>query len=128
VESLVIANPDDLGEGLGGISSLAPWIAIQHQAALLLTNSAGDNVEAVVRTALENHELRRADSLIFVANLKAIPMLRRPNPIPDDKDPFIEMEPMTPVGSEPFTFATDRLFHEDPAVVLHMLARQRVLA
>jgi hypothetical protein len=126
VQSLVVANPDDLGEGQ--MSSLAPWIAVRHRAALLLTNDKGDNVESVVKTALEKENLRHADNLIFVANLKAIPMQRRPNPIPDDKDPYIEMEPLTPTGFEPFTFATGRLFHEDPAVVLLMLARQRLLA
>src|SRR5262249_20130647 len=71
--------------------------------------------------------LERADVLIVVANLKAIPTERRPNPIAG-KDPEIEMEPMTPKGSEPFEFATGRLFHQDPAVVLLMLARQQLLA
>jgi hypothetical protein len=128
VQSLVVANPADLADGLGGMSTLAPWIASRKHAALLLTNSAGDNAEAVIRAAQQNKELQSADVLIFVANLKAIPMMRRPNPIPGDKDPYIEMEPMTPAGLEPYTFATGRLFHEDPGVVLLMLARQRLLA
>ena len=37
------------------------------------------------------------------------------------------MEPLTPTGTEPFTFATGRLFHPDPGVVTLMLARQRLL-
>jgi hypothetical protein len=127
VQSLVVANPSDTAEGLGGMSALAPWIAVRHHAALLLTNPSGDNAEAVIRAALEQTELRSADALILVAGLKAIPMLQRPNPIPGDKDPFIEMEPMTPSAGEPFTFATGRLFHEDPAVVMAMLARPRLL-
>jgi hypothetical protein len=128
VRTLVVANPGDLGDGLGGMSTLAPWIAARKHAALLLTNAAGDNAEEVIRAAQEKKELQGADVLIFVANLKAIPMIRRPNPIPADKDPHIEMEPMTPPGLEPYTFATGRLFHEEPGVVLLMLARQRLLA
>jgi hypothetical protein len=128
VRTLVVANPDDLGDGLGGMSTLAPWIASQKHAALLLTNASGDNAEVVIRAAQETKELQCADVLIFVANLKAVPMIRRPNPIPGDKDPIIEMEPMTPPALEPYTFATGRLFHEEPGVVLLMLARQRLLA
>jgi len=128
VQTLVVANPADTADGLGSMSTLAPWVALQHHAALLLTNATGDNAEAVIRAALEQPELRCADALILVAGLKAIPMLQRPNPIPGDKDPFIEMEPMTPSAGEPFTLATGRLFHEDPAVVLAVLARQRLLA
>lgn len=128
VRTLVVANPNDLADGLGGMSTLAPWIASQRHAALLLTNAAGDNAEAVIRAAQETKDLHDADVLIFVANLKAIPMIRRPNPIPGDKDQTIEMEPMTPPGLEPYTFATGRLFHEEPGVVLLMLARQRLLA
>ena len=28
--TLVIANPEDLYEGRGGMSSLAPWLAVDH--------------------------------------------------------------------------------------------------
>jgi hypothetical protein len=128
VQTLVVANPADLRDGLGGMSTLAPWVAVRKHAALLLTNTAGDNAEAVIRAAQEIKDLQGADTLIFVANLKAVPMIRRPNPIPGDKDQYIEMEPMTPPGLEPYTFATGRLFHEQPGVVLLMLARQRLLA
>src|SRR5262249_12487640 len=48
------------------------------------------------------------------------------NPVPG-KDEYIEMEPLTPAGMEPATFATGRLFHDDPSVVLLMLARQHLL-
>jgi hypothetical protein len=54
-------------------------------------------------------------------------MAKRPNPIAKDKDPVIEMEPLTPRGAEPFSFATGRLFHEDRAVVPLLLARQELL-
>src|SRR5262249_54096413 len=104
----------------------APWIALQRRAPLLLTNAAGTNVAALVEETLTNPGLARADTLILVADLKGIPMEQRPNPIAG-KDAYIEMEPLTPSGTEPFTFATGRLFHEDPGVVLQMLARQRLL-
>jgi hypothetical protein len=127
VTTLVVTNPYDLRDGFGGMSSLAPWVALQRRAALLCTDPAGDDVEAVVRAAVDNPQLRRADALVLVANLKAIPMLHRPNPIPGDRDPEIEMEPFTPAGNEPFTFATGRLFNEDPAVVALLLARSKLL-
>jgi hypothetical protein len=38
------------------------------------------------------------------------------------------MEPLTPHGTEPFSYAVGRLFHEDVGVVVQMLARQRLLA
>jgi hypothetical protein len=127
VRTLVVANPGDVRDGRGGMSALAPWIALQKRAALLLTNAAGDNTDEVVRAALRRPELRQADSLLIVAGLKAIPMQRRPNPIPGDRDEFIEMEPLTPTGREPFSFATGRLFHDHPAVVALLLARPRLL-
>jgi hypothetical protein len=128
VDTVVVANPEDTRDGLGGTSALAPWVALQRRAVLLCTDAAGDNVEAVVRAALERPHLKDADALILAADLKAIPMRRRPNPIPTDRDEYIEMEPFTPDGAEPFTFATGRLFHEDNAVVALMLARERLLA
>jgi hypothetical protein len=127
IRTLVVANPLDDREGRGNMSALAPWIAHQKRAALLLTNPEGNNVEAVVKEAMNDERLRDADTLLLVAGLKAIPMLKRPNPIPGDKDPEIEMEPFTPVGNEPCTFATGRLFHEDIAAVPLMLARERLL-
>lgn len=127
VRTLVVANPADDQNGLGGMASLAPWIALQKHGVLLLTNPTGDNVEKVVSTALEKPALHDADVLLLVAGLKAIPTRKRPNPIPGDKDPEIEMEPCTPSGQEPYTFATGRLFHDDLAVVPLMLARERLL-
>jgi hypothetical protein len=126
VSTLVVTNPADAKKELAGMSVLAPLLAIQHHAALLLTNERGDNTTAVVRDALKNPRLRAADNLLLAADLTAIPLERRPNPVPG-KDTFIEMEPLTPTGTEPFSFATGRLFHEDPGVVLLMLARQRLL-
>jgi hypothetical protein len=128
IRTLVVANPADDRDGLGGTASLAPWIAVQKCAALLLTNAGGDNVEPVVKDALGDERLRSADTLLLVADLKAIPTQKRPNPIPGDKDAEIEMEPFTPTGTEPCTFATGRLFHEDLAVVPLMLGRERLLA
>ena len=48
IRTLVVANPADDNEGLGGMAALAPWIALQKHAALLLTNVAGGNVEDIV--------------------------------------------------------------------------------
>ncbi len=127
IHTLVVANPADLQDGLGGMSVFAPGVALERRAALLLTNAKGDNTAAVVRAALKNPDLLRVDALILIASLKAIPMEHRPNPVPG-KDATIEMEPLTPTGSEPFTFATGRLFHEDRSVMSLMLARPRLLA
>jgi hypothetical protein len=126
VHTLVVANPADDRPGQGGMAALAPWIALEKRAALLLTNETGTNVETVVAAALKHEALLRADAVILVGNLKAIPVERRPNPTPG-KDVTIEMEPLTPRGQEPFSFAVGRLFHDDPNVVALMLARQRLL-
>jgi hypothetical protein len=128
IETLVVANPADNASGLGGMSALVPWIAVRRHAALLLTNATGDNVENLILRATNLHQLRHADSLILAGNLKAIPMKQRPNPIPNDKDAAIDMEPLTPIGYNPVSFATGRLFHEDPRVVPLMLARQQLWA
>jgi hypothetical protein len=128
IENVVLTNPEDNASDFGGMSALAPWIALQKHAALLLTNSNGTNVHEVVDCALRREALRHVDALLLVANLRAIPMWHRPNPIPGDKDPHIEMEPLTPSGNRPFTFATGRLFHQDRTVVPLLLARQRLLA
>lgn len=127
VKTLLVCNPADISNGLGGMSALAPLFSGQKQAALLLTNDAGDNVHQIVDEAIQNPKLARVDALLFLAGLKAIPVEKRPNPVPG-KDAFIEMEPTTPKDHNgPFTFATGRLFHEDPNIVLLMLARQRLL-
>jgi len=128
IRTLVVANPADNKDELGNMASLAPWIALQKRAALLLTSPAGDNAEEVVKKALRDSRLHDADVLLLVAGLKAVPMCKRRNPIPADKDPEIEMEPFTPTGAAPFTFATGRLFHDDIAVVPLLFARERLLA
>src|SRR5262249_40116931 len=127
IRTIVVANPADGGDGLGGMASLAPWIGLQKRAALLLANATGDNVEEGGDDALSDVRRREAENLLLVAGLKAIPTRRRPNPIPGDKDPEIEMEPFTPTANEPCTFATGRLFHDDLAVVPLVLARERLL-
>jgi hypothetical protein len=128
VEVVVLANPADTRDELGATSALAPWIAVRKRAALLLTNPEGTNVAEVMDRALRREALRHVEAMLIVANLRAIPMWHRPNPIPGDKDPHIEMEPLTPSGNRPFTFATGRLFHADRAIVPLMLARQRLVA
>ena len=127
VDTLVVANPADGQKKLGNMSALAPWVALQKRAALLLTNDAGDNTRALVEQALRSRALRRVESLFLLASLEAIPVERRPNPVPG-KDALIEMEPMTPTGWQPFTFATGRLFNADLGFVLLALARQSLLA
>jgi hypothetical protein len=127
VHTLVVTNPADDRPGLGGMSALAPWLAARKRAVLLLTNEAGTDVETVVKAALRHEALVRTESVILLGSPKAIPPQRRPNPVAGGKDRFIEMEPLTPSGAEPFSFAVGRLFHPDPAVVLLMLAREELL-
>jgi hypothetical protein len=126
VRNIVVANAADLTPERGGMSVLAPWIALQRRAALALTKEDGTDTTAVVTTLLKNPSLARADTLILVANLRAIPVEKRPNPVPG-KDADIEMEPLTPTGDEPFAFGTGRLFHEDPSQLALILARQVLL-
>jgi hypothetical protein len=126
VRNIVVANPADTTRELGGMSVLAPWIAVQRRAALVLTKDDGSNATAAVTAALKNPALARAETLVIVANLRAIPVEKRPNPVPG-KDADIEMEPMTPTGDEPFAFGIGRLFHEDPAMLALVLARQELL-
>lgn len=126
IDNALIANPFDTRDELGGTSALAPWLACRRRAALLLTNAAGTNVVEVMERAQKFAALRRLDSLLYLANLKAIPVWHRPNPIPGDKDQEIEMEPLTPTGNRPFTYSIGRLFHDDRAVVPLMLARQQM--
>ncbi len=127
IQSLVIANPADVSDTEPSMSTLAPWVAIRHHAALLLTDRCGSNVAGLVEEAVRQEALSKVESVIYVADLVSIPMEQRANPIPADKDSLIEMEPLTPTGAEPYTFAIGRLFHEDPAVVLLMLAREELL-
>ena len=99
-----------------------------ENAPLLLTDEGGHNVEEIVKAAVRQETMKKVENVLYVADLNAIPLLRRPNPISTDKDELIEMEPLTPNRMEPFTFAIGRLFHDDPAVVPLLLARQQLLA
>jgi hypothetical protein len=125
IENLVVANPLDGHKGGKAMSTLGPWIAIQHHAALLLTNENGDNAGQLVRDLLRFPDFRRMESMILVGDPNAIPLEKRPNPVAG-KDQFIEMEPMTPSGMEPFTLSTGRLFADDPALVALQLSRQEL--
>jgi hypothetical protein len=128
VNTIVVTNAADIDNGGAVMSALAPWIAAQRRAPLLLTNAKGTNVAKLVRANTRKRELRKVDNVILLADLNAIPMEQRVNPIKDGKDPFIEMEPLTPMGNEPFTFAVGRLFNDDQSVVTLVLARERLLA
>ncbi len=124
----VVANPADQRKDSPGMSALAPWLALQRRAALVLVDRDGGNVEAAVTEAVRSAELGRVDTLMLAADLEAIPVRKRKNPVPSDKDEAIEMEPMTPTGTEPFSFSVGRVFHQDPGVVPLLLARQQLLA
>jgi hypothetical protein len=125
IATVVVANPFDADRGRQ--SDHAVQVALQKRAALVLTGKIGNASEAV-RAAVLSPELSEAENLLIVGNLDAVPMEQRPNPIPADKDLFIEMEPMTPAGLEPFSYATGRLFHETRWGVPLVVARQRLLA
>ena len=80
----------------------------------------------MLQVAAVDPDLNQADSVLIVATQQAIPVEKRPNPIAG-KDEFIEMEPGTPADtSDPFTFATGRLFHDDIGLVALQLARPRL--
>jgi hypothetical protein len=128
IGTLVVANAADQNSGLGRMSTLAPWLALQKKAALVLTNDTGSDATEVIRAALKQDSLQRVDTLLLCGNLKAIPMIKRPNPLEGGRDTEIEMEPMTPEGDKPCSFATGRLFHEDRSIIGLMLARARLLA
>ena len=128
IRAAVVANPCDAQAGPGPVSVLAPWVAVQKKAPLLLTAADGTNAAVLVETACRKIALQNVEALLLVADLKAIPMEQRPNPISTDKDERIEMEPLTPAGSRPFSYAIGRLFHDDRAAVPLLLARQRLLA
>src|SRR5207244_13367460 len=126
IDTLVVTNPTAIEADAGAVSTLAPWLAMQHRAALLCTNEAGDDATAIVQTAVNDPALAHVDSILLAATPKAIPTERRPNPVPG-KDALIEMEPLTPTGSEPFSFAVGRLFPDGLSVLPLLIARQRLL-
>ena len=126
VRTLIVANPADMAPGKGRLSSLAPWVAHQKHAGLVLTNEEGTDVATAVEEAVRQPGLAQVDSLILLANLHAIPMEKRPNPAPG-KDTEITLEPLTPKGTELFSYAIGRLFHEEPGMIPLMLAREKLL-
>ncbi len=128
IRTLVVVNPFDGKDDKAGMSGLASWLTLKRNAALVLTNKDGTNVDEVVGEAVKTKALRQADTVILAADLEAIPVVKRKNPIPADKDEFIEMEPLTPLGSEPFSFSVGRLFHQDQGVVPLMMQNQLLMA
>jgi hypothetical protein len=119
--TLIVTNPAD-----GRMSFLAPQIAISHNAPLVCTNERGDDAADQVRQAVARPRCHHVDHVIFVGSPAAIQTIKRPNP-EVGKDREIEMEPLTPAANEPQSFAAGRLYHDEPATVLLMLARQRIL-
>jgi hypothetical protein len=109
---------------------MAPWIAGQRRAFLVLTNDCGDDVEDRISKLLKDKRLRDLENVLLVGDLSAIPVKYRDNPMLG-KDSVIEMEPLTPSDNEPYTFSVGRLFGEGPegaAQLTLQLARQRLLA
>jgi hypothetical protein len=127
VRALVVTNPYDASFGHAPLSALAPWLAARRRAMLVLTEHDGGNIPGLVGKVTDHRECRCADSVVLLGDLGAIPMEKRPNPLPG-KDVETEMEPLTPTGGEPFRFAVGRLFHRDAAFVLLQLARSRLFA
>jgi hypothetical protein len=120
IDTLILVNPSD------PLSSLAPLALQNRRAVLLMTNNKGDDAGEVIRRALKMPGLEHIENLLILGSPSAIPPERRPNPLAG-KDEFIEMEPGTPSGNEPYSLAVGRLFHADPAVVALVLARARLL-
>lgn len=120
IETLVLANPADAGS-----MAMAPWVAVRRRAALLLTAPDGKDAGAVVAAALKARETAVADSLLVLADLETIPIVKRTNPA-EGKDEKIDVEQWTPEKDEPVTLASGRLFHTDRAMVPLVLARQRL--
>lgn len=126
VQTLVVANPADAERGCPAISSLAPAVAVEHRAALVLTDEQGADLQAKVESIRSVRGVTGADTVFLLGDPRAIPRERRPNPQPG-KDAEIEMEPLTPRGSDPFSYAVGRLYDEDPGVVAAVLARRCLL-
>jgi hypothetical protein len=126
IPTVVATNPRDLRQGRPGISSFAPWIALQRRAALVLTDSKG-NPTAALTAAQENPRLKQTEYLILAGDPNGMPMERRPNPLPTHEQET-PLEPPYPGKDRPFTWAAGRLFHREVAVVPLTLARERLLA
>ncbi|HEY3789428.1 MAG TPA: hypothetical protein VGL71_11265, partial [Urbifossiella sp.] len=121
IETLVLANPADKNRE----SILAPWVAVKKRAALLLASPDGKDAGAVVAAALKEKNTARADSLHVLADLEAIPQIKRVNPA-QGKDEQIDVEPWIPAGNGLITFASARLFHADRSIIPLVFARQRL--
>ncbi len=122
----MVADPGDMAPGKGRLSSLAPWVALQKHAALVLTTEEGTDVESAVWRS-DSPARPLANRRVGAGRQPpAIPMEKRPNPAPG-KDTEITLEPLTPTGTSLFSFAIGRLFHEEPGMIPLMLARAKLL-
>jgi hypothetical protein len=121
IASLVLANPADPRRE----STLAPWVAVKKRAALLLTAPDGKDAGAVVAAALQDKSTARADTLLVLADLAAIPLVKRDNPA-EGRDEKIDVEPWTPSGDGLNTLAAGRLFHADRSIIPLVFARQKL--
>jgi hypothetical protein len=125
IETLVVLNPNDSERGRPATSTLGPWVALRRRAALVLSDERG-NPTAALAAARLNSRLRQADYLILAADQRAIPMERRPNPLPT-AEKETPLEPPYPGPDQPFTYGTGRLFHHDLSVVSLTVAREELL-
>ena len=121
IAMLVLANPADPKRE----SSLAPWVCVKKRAALLLTSPDGKDAGAVVAAALNDKDTARADSLLVLADLEAIPQVKRDNPA-EGKDEKIDVEPWVPEGHSIISLASARLFHADRSIIPLVFARQKL--
>jgi hypothetical protein len=121
IRTLVVVNP-----AFDEWASLAPWLAAQKRAGLVFTDKTGRDVDKVVEAATQEPALHGVDHVILLGGHDAIPTVTRPNPLAG-KDADIAMEPLTPEGSAPFTYAVGRMFGADHGVLALQVARQRLL-
>jgi hypothetical protein len=121
ITTLILANPGNPKRE----STLAPWVAVKKRAALLLTSPDGKDAGAVVAAALKDPATSRADSLLVLADLEAIPQVKRDNPA-QGKDEQIDLEPWIPQGKSLITLASARLFHADRSIIPLVFARQKL--
>jgi hypothetical protein len=121
IAALILANPADPKRE----STLAAWLAVKKRAALLLTAADGKNAGAIVAAALKEKETAHADSLLVLADLDAIPQVKRDNPA-QGRDERIDVEPWMPDGNDLVTLASARLFHSDRTIIPLVFARQRL--
>ncbi len=123
LKTLVVNNPS----GNKDLSNLAPWIAAQKRGLLFLTEPSGRNVSQLVCSFTNTHPEAEIDNVLLLGDLSALPMERRRNPILSGKDAFIEVEPLTPKGENPVSFAVGRVFHPRPEFLCLWMARRHLL-